>query len=183
MLSGKQVMIIAEEGFEDLELSESLRAMKDMNARVTIFGSNPKYYDKRWQVSIIKPDASPIEISAGDFDAIIIPGGNTPDTIRSNQAILQLLQDANREGKIIAAISRGPLLLVSANLVQGRHVTSWPSIAMDLVNAGATWINSPVVRDLNLITSRKPADIPKFIKEVIRALARNPSRMGVVRHL
>jgi protease I len=179
MLSGKRVMIIAEEGFEDLELSESLRAMKDMNARVIIFGST--YYDSRWQVSIIKPDTNPIKITSGDLDAIIIPGGNAPDTLRSNQAILQLLRDANREGKIIAAISHGPLLLISANLVKGRHVTSWPSIATDLENAGATWINSPVVRDLNLITSRKPADIPKFNKEVIHALARNPSRIGAVK--
>jgi protease I len=173
MLSGKQVMIVAEEGFEDLELIEPLRAMKDMNARVTIFGSTPKYYDSRWQVSLIRPDASPLEISARELDAIIIPGGNAPDTMRSNQAMLQLLQEANHEGKIIAAISRGPLLLISANLVHGRHLTSWPSIAMDLVNAGATWINSPVVRDLNLITSRKPADIPKFNKELIHALARS----------
>jgi len=179
MLCGKRVVILAEEGFEDLELYESLRAMRDMNARITIIGSIPKYYDNRWPVTMIKIDLNNLQLTAQDFDAIIIPGGNTPEKLRSCQGILKLLQDADRKNKIIAAISRGPLLLIDAKLVNGRHLTSWPSIAMDLVNAGATWINSPVVRDKNLITSRKPVDIPKFNKEIIHTLARIDSINGV----
>ncbi len=173
MLRGSSVAILAEEGFDDLELVESLRAMKDMNARVFIVGSGKlKTQEGKWPVSSVRTDLGAHEITVQGLDAVIIPGANVPKKMLSDQAILKLLQNADRNKKIIAAISKGPLLLASAGLVKGKRLTSSPAIAADLITAGATWVNAPVVHDGNLITSRKPADIPKFTKELIHALAR-----------
>jgi protease I len=171
MLDGKRIAILVEDGFEDSELIEPQRAMKEANAKVTIVGSgsNGIYRGKRGQATI-KATASAEDVGAGDFDALIIPGGYAPDRMRLHQSMVDLVKAANDSGKVIGAICHGPQLLISADVVKGRRVTSWPSIAVDLKNAGANWIDEPVVKDGNLITSRKPADIPRFNKAIIDAL-------------
>jgi len=137
MLTGKRIAILAEENFEDSELTEPLRAMKDAGARVSIVGS---------------------------------AGGYAPDKMRLHQPMVDLVRKAHAEGKIIAAVCHGPQLLISADIVKGRRLTSWPSVAVDLKNAGAIWVDEPVVKDGNIITARKPADLPKFNKAIIEAL-------------
>ena len=171
MLTGKRVAILAEEDFEDSELTEPLRAMKDAGARVLIVGSGTKksYRGKRGTAEI-KVDTTADRVEASDFDAIIIPGGYAPDKMRLHQPMIDLVRKAHEEGKIIAAVCHGPQLLISADIVKGRRVTSWPSVAVDLKNAGAVWVDEPVVQDGNIITSRKPADLPKFNKAIIEAL-------------
>jgi len=109
-------------------------------------------------------------VRAEDFDGIIVPGGYAPDKMRLHQSMVDLIRKASDGGKLIAAICHGPQLLISADIVRGRRVTSWPSIAVDLKNAGAEWANTPVVQDGNLITARKPADLPRFNKAIIQAL-------------
>jgi protease I len=174
MLSGKRVAILAEEDFEDIELSEPLRAMKDAGARVVIVGSGskPSYTGKRGNAKVTV-DITADKAQAEDFDAIIVPGGYAPDKMRLHSSMINLVQKAYEMGKIVAAVCHGPQLLISADIVRGRRVTSWPSIAIDLKNAGATWVDQPVVQDGNLITSRKPADLPKFNKAIIEALIEN----------
>lgn len=171
MIEGKRIAILVEEDFEDSELREPLRAMKDAGARVVIVGSGSKesYTGKRGTVKVI-PDTTADKIKTEDFDAIIIPGGYAPDKMRLHQSMIDLVRKAYGEGKIIAAVCHGPQLLVSAGIVKGRRMTSWPSVAVDLNNAGAIWVDKPVVRDGNIITSRKPADLPKFNKAIIEAL-------------
>ncbi len=171
MLAGKHIAILAEEGFEDSELMEPLRAMKDGGARVVIVGSGSKqsYKGKRGSATI-PVDTTADKVKAEDFDAIIIPGGYAPDKMCRHQSMVDLVKKAHDEGKVIAAICHGPQLLISADIVKGRRVTSWSSVAVDLKNAGAIWIDEPVVRDNNIITSRKPADLPKFNKTIIEAL-------------
>ncbi len=173
MLEGKRIAILAEEDFEDIELVEPMRAMKDVGARVVIVGNGlQKSYKGKKGTATVTVDISADNIKAEDFDAIIVPGGYAPDKMRLHQPMIDLVKRGYELGKIIAAICHGPQLLISADIVRGRRVTSWPSIAVDLKNAGAIWVNEAVVQDGNLITSRKPADLPKFNKAIIRALAR-----------
>jgi protease I len=171
MLDGKRIAILAEEDFEDSELIEPLRSMKKAGAKVVIVGSGSKetYHGKRGNTTI-RIDTTADKVKAEDFDAIIIPGGYAPDKMRLHQSMVELVRKAHELGKVVAAICHGPQLLISADTVRGRRVTSWPSLAVDLENAGAEWVDEPVVQDGNLITSRKPADLPRFNKAIIEAL-------------
>jgi protease I len=171
VMDGKRIAILVEEGFEDSELVEPMRAMKDLDARVLTVGSGTKesYRGKRG-VATVKVDVTADQASAKDFDAIIVPGGYAPDRMRLHQSMVDLVRDAFHSGKLVAAICHGPQLLISADILRGLRVTSWPSIAVDLKNAGAKWLDLPVVRDGNLITARKPSDLPRFNKEIIEVL-------------
>ena len=171
MLEGKRIAILAEEGFEDSEVIEPMRAMKDAGARVVVVGSGSQesYRGKRGKATI-KADVTADKVSAEDFDAIIVPGGYASDRMRLHQSMVDLIRKAHDLGKVVAAICHGPQLLISADIVRGRRVTSWPSVAVDLKNAGADWTDEPLVQDGNLITSRKPADLPRFNKAIIEAL-------------
>jgi len=173
VLEGKRIAILAEEDLEDSELVEPLRAMKDAGARVVIVGSGTKqiYRGKRGNATI-KADVTADKVKAEDFDAIIVPGGYAPDKMRLHQSMIDLVRKAHDLGKVVAAVCHGPQLLISAGIVRGRRVTSWPSVTVDLQNAGANWVDEPVVEDGNLITSRKPADLPRFNKAIVDALVR-----------
>lgn len=171
MLQEKRIAILAEEGFEDTELLESLRAMKDAGAKVVVVGSGSKQsYTGKHDTATITADTTAAEVKAEDFDALIVPGGYAPDKMRLNQPMIDLVKKVYEAGKVVAAVCHGPQLLISADIVRGHRVTSWPSIAVDLKNAGALWVDEPVVQDGNLITSRKPADLPRFNKAIIQAL-------------
>ncbi len=171
MLGGKKIAILAEEDFEDSELIEVLRSMKDAGARVLIVGSGSQeiYRGKRGSTTI-KVDAIADQVKAEELDAIIVPGGYAPDKMRRHEAMVNLVRKMHDLGRVVAAICHGPQLLISADIVRGHRVTSWPSIAVDLINAGAHWFDAPVVQDGNIITSRKPADLPRFNKSIIEAL-------------
>jgi len=171
MIQGKRIAILAEDDFEDSELVESLRAMRDAGAKVVVVGSGSKEsYRGKWGRATIKVDTTADKVKADDFDAIIIPGGYAPDKMRLHQPMIDLVRKAHDLGKVVAAICHGPQLLTSAGIVRGRRLTSWLSIAVDLENAGANWVDEPLVQDGNLITSRKPADLPKFNRAIIEAL-------------
>ena len=171
MLEGKRIAILAEEDFEDAELMEPLRVMKDAGANVLIVGSGSKksYKGNRGSAKVIV-DTTADKVEASQFDAIIVPGGYAPDKMRLHEPMIDLVRKAHDAGKLIAAVCHGPQLLISAGIVKGRRVTSWPSVAVDLKNAGAIWIDEPVVKDGNIITSRKPADLPQFNDAIIEAL-------------
>jgi protease I len=171
VLDGKRIAILAEDDFEDSELIEPLRSMKNAGARVVIVGTGSKesYQGKRGNAKV-SVDTTAAKVKAEDFAAIIIPGGYAPDKMRRDPSMVELVKKAYELGKVVAAICHGPQLLISANVVRGRKVTSWPSIGVDLENAGANWVDAPVVQDGNLITSRKPADLPRFNKAIIEAL-------------
>lgn len=171
MLDGKRVAILVEEGFEDSELIESLRSMKNAGARVVIVGSGTQdtYKGKRGTVTTGVDDTAD-NIMIEDFDAIIVPGGYAPDKMRLHASMVELVRKAFDAGKVVAAICHGPQLLISADIVRGHRVTSWPSVVVDLRNAGGEWVDEPVVCDGNIITSRKPADLPRFNKAIIESL-------------
>lgn len=171
MLDGKKIAVLVEQDFEDSELIEPIRSLKNAGARIVVVGSGTQktYTGKRGDVSI-DADITADEARADDYDAVIVPGGYAPDKMRLHQPMVDMVKRLYDLGRVVAAICHGPQLLISAEIVKGRKVTSWPSVAIDLKNAGADWTDAPVVRDGNLITSRKPADLPKFNKAIIEAL-------------
>ena len=170
-LKGKRIAILVEQDFEDVELTEPLKAMKEVGAQIFIVGSGsqPSYQGKRGKATI-KVDIDADKVRAEDFDAIIIPGGYAPDKMRLHQPMIDLVKKAHDLGKVIAAVCHGPQLLISADIVRGRRLTSWPSVAIDLKNAGAIWVDEPLVKDGNIITSRRPSDLPVFNSAIIQAL-------------
>jgi len=171
MLSGKRIAMLVEEGFEDSELVEPMKALNNVDTRVIVVGSRAKqtYTGKRGGATVTV-EATADKVSVEDFDGIVIPGGYAPDRMRLHPPMIDLVRKAHNLGKIVAAVCHGPQLLISADIVKGRRVTSWPSLEVDLRNAGAEWVDAPVVRDGNLITARKPADLPRFNKTIIQAL-------------
>jgi protease I len=170
-LKGKRIAILTEQDFEDVELMEPLKAMKEAGAQIFIVGSGSQtsYQGKRGKVTI-KVDIDADKVRADDFDAIIIPGGYAPDKMRLHQPMIDLVRKAHDLGRVIAAVCHGPQLLISAGIVSGRRLTSWPSVAIDLKNAGAIWVDEPLVKDGNIITSRRPSDLPLFNRAIIQAL-------------
>jgi protease I len=170
-LKGKRIAILAEQDFEDVELMEPLKAMKEAGAQIFIVGSGSQtsYQGKRGKATI-KVDIDADKVRADDFDAIIIPGGYAPDKMRLHQPMIDLVRKAHDLGRVIAAVCHGPQLLISAGIVSGRRLTSWPSVAIDLKNAGAIWVDEPLVKDGNIITSRRPSDLPVFNRAIIQAL-------------
>ncbi|MGE5243329.1 MAG: type 1 glutamine amidotransferase domain-containing protein [Betaproteobacteria bacterium] len=170
-LAGRRVAILVEEEFEDRELTGPLEALRASGATVALVGptAGARFHGKRGD-AIVTADLSAASARAADFDAIVIPGGYAPDRMRMRHAMVDFVRDAMEARKPVAAICHGPQLLISANALRGRTLTCWPSIAVDVRNAGGLYVDRPVVEDGNLITSRKPADVPAFTDAIIRAL-------------
>lgn len=170
----KRVLILATDGFEQSELIEPRRALEAAGIE-TILASPKSGAIRGWNHSewgeSVNVDAALAEVSADDFDALLLPGGQmNPDALRLEDEVIGLIEDFDDAGKTIAAICHGPSLLIEADIVDGRAVTSWPSIRTDLENAGAQVFDEEVIIDGNLITSRMPSDIPAFSKALIHAL-------------
>src|SRR5436309_1079073 len=173
VLSGKRVAMLVEADFEDRELTGPLDALRAAGARVTIVGpaASTEYRGKRGDATVVS-DLAAGSARMQDFDALVIPGGHAPDKMRMRHAMVDLAREAMHAGKPVAAICHGPQLLISADALRGRTLTCWPSIAVDVKNAGGLYVDKPVVEDGNLITSRKPDDVPMFSEAIIRALSK-----------
>lgn len=169
-VEGKRVAILVEAGFEDIELVEPMQHLRERGATVTLIGPHAgrDYMGKRGQVVV--SDKAAIRLTAADYDALVIPGGHAPDRMRMRHAMVDFARDMVASGKPVAAICHGPQLLISADVLRGRTLTCWPSIAIDVRNAGGLYVDRPVVQDGNLITSRKPDDVPQFTAALLRAL-------------
>src|SRR6185436_12575444 len=173
VLTGKRVAMLVENEFEDRELTGPLEALRSAGATVTIIGptAGTEFKGKRGE-AVVTSDLAAGAARMKDFEALVIPGGHAPDKMRMRHAMVDLARDAMDAGKPVAAICHGPQLLISANALRGRTLTCWPSIAIDVKNAGGLYVDKPVVEDGNLITSRKPDDVPVFSDAIIRALSR-----------
>jgi len=172
-LPGKRVAILVEDEFEDRELTGPRDALVASGAAVTIVGpsAGAAFHGKRGE-AVVTSDLAAGAARVKDFDALVIPGGYAPDRMRMRHAMVDFARDMMDAGKPVAAICHGPQLLISANTLRGRTLTCWPSIAIDVKNAGGLYVDKPVVEDGNLITSRKPDDVPLFSEALIRALSR-----------
>jgi deglycase len=169
-VSGKRVAVLVEDGFEDSELTGPVSGLTEAGVAVTLVGPHAarQYTGKRGLV--VTSDAAAGAVRSSDFDALVIPGGYAPDRMRMRHAMVDLARDTFDAGKPVAAICHGPQLLISADVLRGRTVTCWPSIAVDVRNAGGLYVDRPVVQDGNLITSRKPDDVPVFTATILKAL-------------
>ena len=120
----------------------------------------------------VNVDAQADQVSAVEFDAVVVPGGYAPDMMRRHESMVKLVREASQQGKVVAAICHAGWMLASAGIVKGKKATSFFSIKDDMVNAGAQWVDEEVVVDGNLITSRRPDDIPAFCREIVKSLSK-----------
>ncbi|MBW4582685.1 MAG: DJ-1/PfpI/YhbO family deglycase/protease [Tildeniella nuda ZEHNDER 1965/U140] len=175
MLNGhaiaKRVALLIEQQVEDSEFQIPYNALKKAGATVIVLGSrmNEEYKGKQGSLSI-KADATPTEVLAKDFDAVIIPGGMAPDAMRTNRNMVRFVGEAIAQEKWVAAICHGPQLLIEGDWVRGKRVTGFKAIRKDLQNAGARVVDEPLVVDGNLITSRRPGDLPLFTTAILNRL-------------
>jgi len=170
-LKGKKVVLLAENLYQDLELWVPYYRLKEEGAEVTIVGSGSSRTFTGKYGYPIHVDKQAKEINMVKYHGVVIPGGYAPDMMRRYPEMVRIVRQAHRKGKVIAAICHAGWMLVSAGILKGKKVTGFIAIKDDLINAGATYVDEEVVRDGNLITSRKPDDLPAFCREMIEALA------------
>ena len=179
-LDGKKVAILVADGFEQVEMTKPRDALKEAGAETKIVSLKPgqiqgmHHADKgdKFDVDLTVKDAR-----SEEFDALMIPGGLlNPDVLRQESAALEFARHFFREHKPVAVICHGPQVVISADLVRGRKMTSWPAIQVDMRNAGAQWVDQEVVVDNGLVSSRKPDDIPEFNRKMIEEFSRRPTQ-------
>ena len=173
-LDGRRIAILATDGFEQVELTEPKKILEASGAKVTVLsiklgeikGWNHTEWGKSVKVDGLVKDAKPDQ-----YDALVLPGGQmNPDVLRMDTNAVTFVRTFAESGKTVAAICHGPWTLIEAGVVRGKTMTSWPSLHTDLKNAGAHWVDEPVVVDGNLITSRKPEDIPAFTSAIVEGV-------------
>ncbi len=171
-LKGKKIVLLAENFYQELELWVPYYRLKEEGAEVTVVGtgSSRTYTSKHGYPVDVNKEAREIDMSA--YDGVVIPGGYAPDLMRRYPEMVKIVREAHHQGKMVAAICHAGWVLVSAGILKGKRVTGIFAIKDDLVNAGATYVDAEVVRDGNLITSRKPDDLPAFCREMVDALSK-----------
>jgi protease I len=169
LLTGRRIVVLAEDLYEDLELWYPVLRLREEGAEVVIAGTGAETYTGKngYPVAV---DTSADKVSADDFDAVVIPGGYAPDRLRRYPAVLALVREAFQQGKVVAAICHAAWVPISAGILKGRHMTCFSAIKDDVINAGAEYEDAEVVRDGNLITSRQPSDLGAFCREIILVL-------------
>lgn len=171
-LKGKRVAILAENMYQEMELWVPYYRLKEEGAEVQVVGAaGAKSYTSKHGYPV-NVDVQAEQVNAVEYDAVVIPGGFAPDLMRRSPAMVKLVREAFEQGKVVAAICHAGWMPVSAGILRGKRATSFFSIKDDLVNAGATWVDQEVVVDGNLITSRKPDDLPAFCREIVKALGK-----------
>lgn len=170
-LSGKKIAVLATDGFEQVELTKPVEALKAAGAEVEIVSPKSgkiqgfKHHDKADEARV---DRTLEQASSGDYDGLVLPGGViNPDALRLEEQAITFIRDFVQASKPIAAICHGPWTLIDAGAVDGKKMTSWPSLKTDLTNAGAEWVDQEVVVDEGLVTSRNPDDLPAFCAKMV----------------
>jgi protease I len=170
-LDGLKVAVLVAEGFEQVEMTEPKRALEEAGAQPRIVSPAPdevqgwNHFDKADRFPV---DVPLDEARSEDFDALLLPGGvANPDQLRMQPRAVSFVREFVQAGKPVAVICHGPWTLIEADCVQGRRITSWPSLKKDLQNAGAEWVDQEVVVDKGLVSSRRPDDLPAFNRKMI----------------
>jgi protease I len=169
-LKGKRAAVLVENLYQEMEVWVPLYRLREEGCEVKVVGtgSAATYTSKHGYP--IQADLSADQAHAADFDALVVPGGYAPDILRRYPAALKLVHDAHEKKKVVAAICHAGWVLASAGILKGRKVTAFSAIRDDMVNAGAEYLDREVVVDGNLVTSRKPDDLPAFCREIVRLL-------------
>ncbi len=181
-LKGKKIAILATEGFEQSELLKPREALDEAGAETRVVSpmdGEIKAWDENDWGERVEVDVALSEADADDFDGLLLPGGViNPDKLRREPEAVEFVRKFFQAGKPVAAICHGPQMLIEADVVRGRTMTSFPSVKKDLMNAGAHWVDEPVVVDNGLVTSRKPDDIPQFNAKMIEEFAEGRHSMS-----
>jgi protease I len=166
-----QVAVVLGEEFEDVEFQIPYERLREAGHQVEVLGSKAgsKLEGKRKDV-VTQTDAAVSERDPSAYQALVIPGGHSPDHLRTDPNVVEFVKRFAETGRPIAVVCHGPQLLIEAELVRGKRLTSWPSVRKDLENAGANWVDEQVVTDGSLITSRKPGDLEAFSKAIVERL-------------
>jgi len=172
-LSGKRVAVLAEADYEDLELHYPLIRLTEEGADVKVIAPSKEVVRGKHGLSVM-PDMTFDEARAEAFDGVVVPGGWAPDRLRRYPEALGFVRRMHDQGRVVAAICHGPQVLISAGVLRGRTVTCVSAVKDDVVNAGATYLDEPVVVDGRMVTSRVPKDLPQFCREIIKALLASP---------
>ncbi len=168
-IASKKVAVLVEDLYQELEVWYPILRLREAGVKVIVVGTGTKkvYLSKLGYEVKVDTEARKVK----DIDGIIIPGGYAPDRLRRYEAVNKLVRDTFRKNKVVAAICHGAWVLVSANVLKGRKATCFHAIKDDVINAGGKYVDNEVVVDDNLITSRKPEDLPAFMKAIIKALS------------
>ena len=169
-LQGKRVAILVEDLYQDQEVWYPYYRLKEAGVEVVFVGTGKHEYKGKYGYPLT-PHTTVDRASAKEFDGVIVPGGYAPDILRRFPKVIQVVREAHQQGKVIGAICHAGWVLCSAGIVRGKTVTCFSAIKDDLVNAGARYVDREVVRDGNLVTSRKPDDLPAFMRTILEALA------------
>src|SRR4051794_38204585 len=178
-LSNKRAAVLVEQQYQEMEVWYPVYRLREAGCKVTLVGpeAGQSYPSKLGYPA--KSDKAAKDVSADDFDVLIIPGGFAPDYLRRHEAILRLVSSMAEQGKVVGAICHGPWVLCSTQALKGKKATCFFAIKDDVINAGADYRDAEVVRDGNLITSRKPDDLPAFMQALIQtAQERRPAAVG-----
>jgi protease I len=169
-LEGKRIVILCGPDYEDMELHYPRYRLMEEGAEVVVAGIGPDTYKgkKGYPITV---DAQIADLNPRDFDAVVVPGGYAPDHMRRSEDLLAFVRAIHDDGKTVAAICHAPWVTISAGIMKGRRATCVPAIKDDVINAGAEYVDRPVVVDGNLITSRRPDDLPAFLPALIDAIA------------
>jgi protease I len=169
-LKGKRAAVLVEQQYQEMEVWYPVYRLREAGCQVTLVGpeGGTTYPSKLGYPA--KSDKGIKDVSARDFDCVIIPGGFAPDFMRRTEAIIRFVSEMAEQGKVIAAICHGPWVLCSTQALKGKKATCFFAIKDDVINAGATYVDADVVRDGNLITSRKPDDLPAFLTAIVQAV-------------
>ena len=169
-LKGTRAAVLVEQMYQEMEVWYPVYRLREAGCKVTLVGPEAgQTYPSKLGYPV-KSDKAARDVSADDFDLLVVPGGFAPDFLRRHEAILKLVGAMAEQGKVIAAICHGPWVLCSTQALKGRKATCFFAIKDDVSNAGATYVDAEVVRDGNLITSRKPDDLPAFMQAVFHAV-------------
>jgi protease I len=169
-LEGKRAAVLVEQQYQEMEVWYPVYRLREAGCKVTLVGpeAGQTYPSKVGYPA--KSDKAARDVSADDFDAIVVPGGFAPDFLRRHESVLKLVGTMAEQGKVVAAICHGPWVLCSTQALKGKRATCFFAIKDDVSNAGARYTDAEVVRDGNLITSRKPDDLPAFLQAIIQAV-------------
>src|SRR5271163_4538442 len=169
-LQGKRIAVLVEQQYQEMEVWYPIYRLREAGGTVTVVGpeAGQSYPSKLGYPC--KSDKAASQCKAEDFDAVVVPGGFAPDFMRRTEAMIRLVSDMAEQGKVVAAICHGPWVLCSTQALKGRKATCFMAIKDDVINAGAKYIDAEVVRDGNIITSRKPDDLPAFLTTILQTV-------------
>lgn len=178
-----QIAVLAENQYQELELWYPLMRLREEGANVLVVAptSDQIYVSKLGYP--VKPDLAVADVQPADLDAVVIPGGFAPEGMRKHKLMVDLVCEVHKQGNLVAAICHAGWMLASSGIARGRRLTCVPNIKDDVINAGANYVDEPVVRDGNLITSRLPGDLPDFCREIVQYLKEAPPRRNTTRTL